>query len=677
MPSDCKDSAPLNDLDMVTLRVTHHAFLHYHGVFPSKIAHRLVEVGYAKLMEENYDVDVVKKALSEAASKIESVAQCGPLLLVKTAEKKYEVMQLSELVFSKDQSVRKALTVLFDAWLQKSPDVATTFTRELLMREHEALTASGDDNWLKSAELVSDALEHDFFYNLAGMKQSIELRYDRGYTEFLSKVFRPTPEALSRLPVRLPKPSQDLVEIKRLIGQLVSEEASFNSALHKLFAFIGHLPIQSDYSFPGLVELWISDREPSLNVYEELCKWRDQIDSELPGYHCCAILMRRPDWIPQNRLEEFWNGVITVLDFSKTIDSETTKQQRWWLASCGLASHYSSFLYCIHPNQDLETVCNYAWWMADIVTRRLGFKVICSDGFIQQNVIPERQLWEQIRCVSYSECVKSSLYAMNVELSSVWSYALVSQCSNILMKHGLVGLKDQDSEYLGRLLHVYLFSVFNFSNVSDKDAYAFCEGLKDTVRALAPLLGTTELSTNILKLSEANSRFSADSHLLEALERLPDVEKDERKFTVKAMKNRAYTDTTITMPLLTLLSKPGWREKLFSDLDIELLADILVSAFELQPHAHSDLGIAVPHLFAELIEKAVSEEKSQYCLFQLMVYACINLGGYSAVDRMRATKPALFNKYCSEIREGLESYWVDYPYWVRARIRHALSSLCV
>jgi hypothetical protein len=162
-------------------------------------------------------------------------APAGPFLFVDEGDTRQAVMRLPDYLLSHETDVRRAALKYFELLTASSPQVLTPKSRTAIERLSEDLYSTEPERWRPAAIGAVDHLSDDFLFNLAGVRQSLVVRYDAGVDQYLPLVLQPSVSSLDSINFRFPAPSTQREELRVFIEEIVSTSETLSNAIDRYY----------------------------------------------------------------------------------------------------------------------------------------------------------------------------------------------------------------------------------------------------------------------------------------------------------------------------------------------------------------------------------------------------------------------------------------------------------
>lgn len=204
--------------------------------------------------------------------------------------------------------------------------------------------------------------------------------------------------------------------------------------------------------------------------------------------------------------------------------------------------------------------------------------------------------------------------------------------------------------------------------------FAFECSVVETVRKWA-IYQSEEQKTGLEHLIVYNQTLSTTDGLIEAFTKLSELEYFDQMIIARALKAMALSNQGIADRIWKVISNEDWKQNVLTSMDELILGVITESLIMLQVSSQSKLFYSLPHYFADVCEKAETDERRRLFFF-CVVYTSLASDTVSAIHRLlRGHQKAKYVELAKEVREHFEGTQKQYPEWVTGKIRGLIASL--
>lgn len=601
----------------------------------------------------------------------------GPLLFHSARPDSHGslVFKVTDLLFVPSPSIRSA-AVRYLTRLADCGDslLSSTSTKVMYEQTHE-LESTVPERWRHAAAQLADALEDDFLFNVTGFRQCRRAGVDQGMAEYLTRIIRPSVLSAESIKPAIVNASEQRDTVSQCIDTILRQEPSIRAIVDRYYRVLGHLPLAQPFSLGWLINKWVLANGGADKVWQEAFEWIDATSSPLARYHLCNLFVEDPDFLPHDRVPEFWKEVATIIHFSP-LDQASDESAAWWLHS-ELPKHYLKHLECYLPGQDGERICTHALWMAAKVTT-----VLTEDGTtlkqLQETLQPEFNLSAMMWQIAHPPIRQSTLrYALLYD-ASIWSSALICSIGTAHILPPAI-IASSDSDRIARQIETRLIQCFPFEAVSDNQlTYAFQRSLNAVAKRWVEILPNPSLKERLDALTISNQKVTDHHNFADILPKLLSFRPAEQILITTALRSMVYAGTFSDDLLWKVLTIQQSGDDVFSRLDSHALNILLDILQEVQALKGGKWLVEIPHIFAAGFERNSGQEGRRDLLFDCVVLLSSSSGTASAINRLLLGKgqPVTFERV---------SFWHDRfsdilrisPPWVAAIIRGTLANLLV
>jgi hypothetical protein len=429
MASNDKSTDTLSPELVMKARMAHHA-LHSPEGFDLRTAILLSENGLLPEVLETFQSESYILAAIRNPDDVNRIqAPMGPLVAVKSlagGEQSY-VVTVAEFLLSDSQETRSVSVEYLENLASTTPPCLTERSRAVLVDKKDDLLSI--DAWPLAAVGVLDALDQDFLYNLAGLRQSLVLGHREGMKSHMQFVLHPTLPAINALPLGVGTPSQERETIIEWAKEVVRTCGSITTLCNAYYSKLGHLPLTGELSLGAVVRQWVEahiESQLQTGLWEGVWAWADVNGGPLARYHACQVFSHNPAYVPQSAKGELWKEILEIL-LPPGKEAEDLKWNRAWRLQCELLRHYAAHFECLLPGEDGERVAAGAMWVTERVATVLLLPTINVSRLLEETVIPTgtqtRGVWQMVRPpVRHSQLRYAALFS-----PSLWSLSILAE----------------------------------------------------------------------------------------------------------------------------------------------------------------------------------------------------------------------------------------------------------
>lgn len=520
-------------------------------------------------------------------------------------------------------------------------------------------------DWQSAAVSLVDALEDDFLLNLAGLEQSLTLRFNDGIGVYLPRVLRPSLTSFESLNPPIWGPAESGHELANVIRECMAID-NLGQALGRYSQVCGYWPLGSSFSASAMVSAWKESHGAEADVWREVWHWGKAAGSPSAMYHVAEIGVTLHDSLEPNE-SELRQALREVL--SGAISKEHQRDARWRIR-CQLASHYCRHIEVCVPNQSGDRIPVFAWWIAEKVASLFGADEEVLEYWMRQfesTVETARFLWILgVRTGSESPLRYATLFSPSLWADSM--LAVLRRSRSLLTK-----LDDSDLEFALGLRMLFAFP--QPSERSETD-FAFEEGLNRTVEMWQETHPESFKQERLGGAYQTYLKLADSTEVGESLEKFNEYDDTTQHVLANALRALAFLGTAPRDVMWEAISSGDWRGRVLHNCSLEVLDSLLQSARHLQFVGGSDWRTTTPHFFAQECIAAHDAPSRRRALLLMTIISSIAADAVSAVQRVAASE------HRAELDEDFEFARIKLlaahsvaPSWLAGRVRAVLSVL--
>ncbi len=619
--------------------------------------------------------DIVVNVLSDTQHVDRIVTPPGPMLFYceNGDTVQWKVVRVVELLFNTNDHVRAtALSHFFQ--LQKSGlCILSQQTEGILSEEREALSSNLYEKWKPAAIHIYDAIDDDFYSNLAGLRQCLSTNFDEGLKDYLPKVLMPNVSSLNALGLEISKPSDVRKDIENILSQCVDGSLTLCDACSKYYQRLGYLPFSDDLSMGQLIVKWMDLHQQSNLDSDELWLWAENTPSPLPRYHLCVALTRLSNLLSEQQTLRLLDEIRLIIN----IDNDENEDTAQWSLWCKLAIHYTHHLEYNLPYHDGEKICNLAWWVAEQVASVTCPHRELSKQFYEDIVKPFCVASELIWDITEPHITSSSLRYATYYTKMLWSTALQCTIGLPYIKLSQHYLPEFHIESIFTALSTCFYDTFPLCmSKHDKSVYAFDNDITSIVEQWVDSIEDAKLKSGLSQLLIENKHLVEPSELLLKLSHIVDKSESDQIFISKALRVMVSLEQVSIEDVWNCVSNADWYRRSFQNLTITALA-ILSDAFRLiLARSCEPWRSQLPHMYAYGCEITSGDVERQSMLFMETLLSSLNADTVSAIDRLvKGSQRDEFKEFITTWEQILRVTKPRAPAWVADRMRVTLASL--
>lgn len=649
-------------------RILRHAFDHVPEVLDSRTAIMMIKNELVESIPQNSIPEKLIAIIENPKHEERWPDSYGPFILFQEEDKKRGVIELSKVFINPEIRIRSAaLSELDHQDLQydKHGLFMSPQSKQRINELRSTVLLNDLQESLSASIEINDILEDDFFFQLAGLRQSLQFRLINELPDLIKLLLEPTQRTiqfLEDLPIWSPLRQQAEIEHHR--NHIVERIDTFPKALCEYYRLFGHLPLAGSFSAAGVIGSWVSNHQLPENPWEQIWDWANLNGSPLASYHACQLLCQNPSWIPEEYQQEFISAIVDI-----ALGAENNEH---WKSRCSLGRHYCRHLESLDSGADSGRIAAFSWWLAETLAGTIDnydseTREICY-SFIEDEFEKSREIQTVVRLpVSISP-----LRCMTHCSISIWSTSILCE----LFNSKILEYYDQDANVVVALKNIFCnVSLVPLNSRSGEFAFEYSYTL------------FKEIYSNEFLNSNDKSKVSIYSTLIEArtghglkrlLTDLPTAEENIAMVTVNELRLQSYNGDSPCDVLFDLFSDEVWRDAVLVDQN-EVFVELLCSAaIEVAMHdAEHDWLMYLPHFLASGCEKAHSSDSKRH-LFGYTVVSSLASNSVSAIERLlKGSTRRAYEEYVNEWRQRIENLSPIAPAWIRAKLRAIKSVLYI
>lgn len=603
----------------------------------------------------------------------------GPLVLylIEGDETKRMLIELPVLFLSDNRDVRQAALVCFENMLMMGSFTAAPKTLVILKESRDALVSEVPEAWRPAAIAVFDALYDDVLVVLHGVRQCL-VESDpatQGSLElYASKLLYPTVSSLDSIVLPIGNPERDHGNLSKLLSDMVARASSLTELCNSYLADLGFLPLSQRYSLAVAVTDWI-DSKPGVDIWQEIWDWANSKSTPITKYHACTVFVLIPDLIPDGKLADLWNEVLTVVHV--TDKKGANPENEPWVLRRDLARHYTSHLEAQLPDSDGANIACFSWWLAEQVAAIFPAGTAAAEFYRENWVKPASDLSTQIWFTASAPIQRSVLRYITYNAHSPWAVALLTMMGECLDDLAPAQqTEDVRVKFHEALVSNILSSLpFPIETPSDPSFAVECSFANAVLKCAEY---HDEIHQKALKqLVDTSRTLGAREGICDALQKLDEASLPDQLAVCIAVKAKTYTDPTFAEGIWAIVSDSEWRKRVLAGVDLHVQSVLIESLSMLLVDNQDKWSSHLPHYIAELCEQEANDEHRKV-LFLYVIHTSLASDTVSAVRRLlRGDQKEKFVNYVNEYRVQIENMRSKYPSWVAGKLRGLMASMHV
>jgi hypothetical protein len=631
--------------------------------------------GEAVSIGDDVDLSVLQDPTHPRREKLPS----GPIILYVTEGEnpKRVVVDLPVLLFSEIPAVRKSAMECLGQMIQNDSLPITPKTQSIAKNLHEKLMSDEPSEWRPAAVALFDAFCDDLLVALQGVRQSLQCEpvIQDSLNSYVPKILQPAISSLDSIRLIISNPEKEHQRLVEVIEQVIAKSQTLADVCAGYYEKLGYLPLAPLYGMAEAVQRWLATH-PDTDTWTDVWDWARAAFGPVPRYHACSVFALHPELVPQGRLPDLWNEILSVVCESGGKGGSDAGREAWALR-CNLARHYVYHLEARLPDSEGANIGCFAWWLSEQVAALFPDKPDDTRFYRENWVQPALEESIYIWLAASPHIEKSFLRRLTLTVHSPWAAGLLSMMGDKLEQ---LSPSEQSEEVRAQFHDALVFHLisslpFPVKSPSDPTFAPECS-LAETVLKWAA--HQSEEQRKALEQLVATSQVlgTADG-LCKALRNIGDSSLADQAAITLALKALAYTDPTISEGVWEIISDARWRQEVLGKVETRVLS-LLIEAFSIIQVDNRDKWFSLlPHYIAELCEKTDEEERRRH-LFLYVLHTSLASDTVSAVRRLlRGDHKAKFIEFANEYSARMEALRPKYPPWVAGKVRGLIANLHV
>jgi hypothetical protein len=550
-------------------------------------------------------------------------------------------------------------------------------TRNSLTSKREAILAQESGVWRDAAVSLWDSVKADWLCSLAGLRQSLEMRFDDGINEYLPVIMRPSLESIEGLKDYTRSPTEHRADLESTLIRIATEADSLDAALSRYYDQLGYLPLCSELSIVRLIDEWQARHGRVAQLWNVIWDWAEKVRSPLARYHACTVFAVKPVHVPSDQVVKLWEEIAQVVQ--RAIFEEPSKQgQLSWQLRTYLAQHFCRHIECQVPWQDGERISVLSWWAAERVANLFDTSAETVTWFRDKVLSQEAELTYRIWHFAHAPVVHSGFRYATLFVPSVWSVSLQCQLGNLVSAMEPSSMREKDAETVETAIKAAILGALTLQEKPiEQRVYAF-ESM---------MLSVAELWADRWKNVRPQEAMGAYVGVFRQLTRSEGLEESLRRVTKEGeagqmiiahyLRAMAFMGVAPPDPIWNCLGDVDWRDTLFRETHPKALEMIMSALDEIAVSKGDKWAWEVPHLVAAACEKAEDPERQKQ-LFAHTILSSLAADITSPIRRL--ARGGSRHKLIEEV-----AFWRDRiteirdlcPPWLQARFRAMMAALNV
>lgn len=597
----------------------------------------------------------------------------APLLILSIPGSSTRTVVATVDLLGSPQSVTRCMAL--DAILETG-DVAEsallpTTTRQL-RAARDGLAAN--DNWQRSAVTILDALERDWLYQLALLRQCLANGVDSAVASHATDLLRPTTEAVANL-ARDIVGEGPAVSVPGQIAEIVRTARSDIEAIERYVRALGILPLSRPYSAEELLRAFCKVESRDTPRFASLLEWAKTYPSPLAMYHVCRVASGWPEILNDEDWPSYWEYTTAVLRWWADKPTTEPMRQQWQLRS-SLVAHFARIeeLAAPMPVQS-ETMCSLAMWQAEHLASvfRSGDALTWA---LHHLAVPEGQrtgwIWSMARPMASRSLVRFA--SLNSRL--LWGSALLSDIDRNI---GQLKLDKASTPQLNSLADTTIAAfVTGFPPRTEANSVFDFGVLPRQLLVALVDRGSEEQRSMLAGVSQLADATMSPEDLLRSIASKPSGDSPNPQAQYLAFRARmlAYVGELPDEAAWEVASDSKWRKAVFVEGGPDVVEPVFDMLCELLTHNPGKWKARFPHMLAETLEQDCSRDADRVVIFGLLVLSCVATETTSALERVvRGHVAEHLHELVATWRTQLLNSMPASPEWVKGRLRATLAVL--
>lgn len=491
-----------------------------------------------------------------------------------------------------------------------------------LKRSAVDILSDDEARWVPASVRAFEMLKGDFLLNLVGFKQCHQGNNAEGRSLCWGQIIQPTAEALLAI-------DQDGWALLP-VGDKPKEKASnkydcaktVSGLLRSYDELDGHTTLAAPLDLGTQLTRLLERSDATQDVWPCLLTWLRDAHRPWRQYHACQALLKNTEAIPTERLNEFWEHFVRIIELARGSRSDSDDAQIWRLEK-DCAAQYLRILelsgYAIDPHR-LITV---AWWAGKSVTNLLAQPLPSAEipaqvrkwreGSIHRATRITRDAWAWLSPTSHS----SSRFATLFE-ASPRSVALLVALGEAATRKVIDSIAR---DHRSTMRDCFCGTVLMGDIASKREEHplwmwdlSFYNAFKSFVIALP----SEERSDSVIQVCAIIDALKEPEALKAALQQLPETTEADARFITHMARMHCMECADAADVLLSFLRAPEWRNACSTKLSLHAWEILVHGLMLLQAKKGMELAVELPYLFLRLAEaSAANPERTGFFLFSM------------------------------------------------------------
>jgi hypothetical protein len=601
----------------------------------------------------------------------------GPLIFFRRGEAEQAIGYVADLLLHPDGAIRSISIEHFELFAATHPQVLTPKSKVVIAERRTDMCSTDPHTWRSAALEISDRLQEDFLCNLAGVRQSLAMRFDEGMAQYFPRILWPTVSSIDSITLPFPLPSEQRQELSTCMQDIVTTSVTLADAMDRYYVSCGFIPLAEAVSMGSLVRAWTSTHLTAADdLWDQVWRWADRRGSPCARYHACQAFCMNPSLVPARSMSTLWTELAHIIHVTNAQEPDRQWAQAWRFR-CDLARHYTYYLECQLPGSESERIALFAWWLAEEVATVFGMNAALLQRIREKTLLPTEELSGQLWILSHPPIKRSLLRYATMYTPSLWSLALQCQMAPLIQQSSINQMETTVFSLIQNALQVSVLQACPSRPPSEPEGtYAFEKTVIPTAKTWLDALESGDHKDMFEGYIQVHERLSPLEKLGELLDRFPQSQEPDQVLFASVIRVMAYLDEIPVDVMWEHLMDVRWRDSVLRQ-GSALALNLLFEAWtEIQVH-HGGRWIShLPHYYAAACENASEDPERQGLLFDFTVLSVLASDTVSSLDRLlRGEKRQEFGQSALDWRQRLEHCQAVSTPWIAARIRAILASL--
>lgn len=613
------------------------------------------------------------EAIQDRTSSLRADPIPGPMALIRQSNpRELTVVNPVELITYTEVNFRRtACSFLKDLCTQER--VLSSRTQVLFERTREAICSEDDQAWYRAALDLTERLDNDFVFKLAGFRQSLCLPSENFRTtqsEYWTAVLSPkvSPREFFEFEAFFAAANEKMLQLE---FEKCLNRSSCEKTIGAYLQRFRHTPLSRPFSLASVIEAgrWQTECFPELTQ-------RAEESNPLVAYQCCQALLD---------LWEHWNATqqAQAIELVGRILSLMLRPQdhgmdgQMWHVQCLLARHYMSWCELHQPMWKSDATAALGWYLSDIVC-----DVIREDAAQDKNtaehlerlakeIIPDIMQGSTLLSLVLQRQKSVGIYPFATEDSacgSPFAYCLAASLpQGVLLneEHG----DSLPSSILLRLMSVCMLRL-SLPDASGLVMNGFKARMADRAEQWAKSL-SPEAENFLEQRRVIAAEFSAPETLKpQLLSVLASDNKDYRAEVMDLFRSRALTGDISSEGLWELITDSDFQSHGIRKLSPGEIEAFLFAILDVQSYEDCEWKWELPRVLTAIGQTSDLNDEQQTAVAATLLTASLTLNSFASIrEALKHGCNQGFSLRLSALLSYVITKQVSLPRWAKARLR--------